>query len=300
VVGLIVLLVDDLRLGAALRAMRLRRGWRQSDLAQTAGLSHGTVSLIERGHVADVTLDTVRSVAAALDARVEVLVRWRGADVDRLLGARHSAMHETLAQRFASMPGWIYRPEVSFSHFGERGVIDGLACHAATRTLIVIELKTELVDVQELIGSVDRKRRLAVIVARSLGWIPEFVGVWLVVADSRTNHRHVARHRQLLAAAFPHRGTPVTRWLRDPTLVATSFRTGPAPRVAGASGPAPRVAGASGPIEVLSALTYMPYSNPGSTRHDLGPVKRVRTRTGAPGPTADVPTRAGTGRSGSA
>ena len=49
---------------------------------------------------------------------------------------------------------------------GERGVIDILAWHAATRTLLVIELKTEIVDINELMGTVDRKRRLAATVAR--------------------------------------------------------------------------------------------------------------------------------------
>lgn len=35
-------------------------------------------------------------------------------------------------------------PEVSFSIYGQRGVIDILAWHAATRSLLVIELKTEM------------------------------------------------------------------------------------------------------------------------------------------------------------
>jgi hypothetical protein len=61
-------------------------------------------------------------------------------------------------------------PEVSFSIFGERGVIDVLAWHAATRTILVIELKTVIADVNELIGNVDRKRRLAPRVAAERGW----------------------------------------------------------------------------------------------------------------------------------
>ncbi len=63
------------------------------------------------------------------------------------------------------------RPEVSFAVYGERGVIDILAWHPGERALLVIELKTEIVDIQDLIGTVDRKRRLARVVARDRGWV---------------------------------------------------------------------------------------------------------------------------------
>jgi hypothetical protein len=67
-------------------------------------------------------------------------------------------------------PGWSIAPEVSFSIWGERGLIDILAWHAPTRSLLVIELKTAIVDVSGLVGTVDRKRRLAPEIARSRGW----------------------------------------------------------------------------------------------------------------------------------
>ena len=51
------------------------------------------------------------------------------------------------------MPAWVVRPEVSFSIYGERGVIDVLAWHPARRAILVIELKTELVDINELMGT---------------------------------------------------------------------------------------------------------------------------------------------------
>ena len=43
-------------------------------------------------------------------------------------------------------------PEVSFSIYGERGVIDILAWHPGRRALLIIELKTDIVDVNELVG----------------------------------------------------------------------------------------------------------------------------------------------------
>lgn len=63
-----------------LRALRQRRGLRQLDVALAAGVSQTLVSLIERGHLSTISLRTLRSVLAVLDARTEVLVTWRGGE----------------------------------------------------------------------------------------------------------------------------------------------------------------------------------------------------------------------------
>jgi transcriptional regulator with XRE-family HTH domain len=70
--------MDDQRLGAAIRAVRIRRGLRQLDLAQSADVSRTTVSLVERGHWQRLSIETIRRIAAAVDVRVEVTRRWRG------------------------------------------------------------------------------------------------------------------------------------------------------------------------------------------------------------------------------
>lgn len=46
--------------------------------------------------------------------------------------------------------GWLPRVEATYSRFGERGSIDVLAFHAATRTLLVVEIKTVIADAQGL------------------------------------------------------------------------------------------------------------------------------------------------------
>jgi transcriptional regulator with XRE-family HTH domain len=89
--------MDDHRIGTAFRAIRLRKHWRQQDVADAAGRSRWTVSRIERGRLDEITLPALRSVAAALDARLDLVLRWRGSDLDRLLNARHSQLHELLA-----------------------------------------------------------------------------------------------------------------------------------------------------------------------------------------------------------
>lgn len=126
-------------------------------------------------------------------------------------------MHELVARMFARLPEWTIVPEVSFSVFGERGIVDILAWHAASRTVLVIELKTDIVDVQETVGTLDRKGRLAKRIAADRGWQVDHVAVWLAVADSRTAHRHVAAHRTMLGNAFPADGGELRKWLRRPT-----------------------------------------------------------------------------------
>lgn len=150
-----------------MRQVRTRRGWRQADLSEAADVSRATISRMERGHFGKVSLGTIRRVAAALDIRIELIARWRAGDLDRLLNARHSALHELNARHFAELPGWMAEPEVSFSIFGERGVIDILAWHPGRRALLITELKTDIADVSDLVGTVDRKRRLAAQVART-------------------------------------------------------------------------------------------------------------------------------------
>jgi transcriptional regulator with XRE-family HTH domain len=208
--------MDDRRIGTTLRSLRIRHSWRQEDLSAAAGVSVRTVQRIEGGRAEGVQLETLRSVARALDAWVDVAVRWRGGELDRLLNVRHSLMHERVALLLAESGGWEIVPEASFSIYGERGAIDILAWHAERRILLVIELKTEIVDVQDLVGRVDRKRRLAPQIARERGWLPDVVAVWVVVAEGRTNRRRVAAHRTMLGAAFPDDGRRVHGWLRAP------------------------------------------------------------------------------------
>lgn len=157
----------------------------------------------------------------ALGGRIDFVVRWQGGELDRLLNSRHSQLHESLAQMFESLADWQIAAEVSFNIRGERGVVDILAWHAATRTLLVIELKTDIVDMNEMLGTLDRKTRLAKTIARERGWFPERVAVWLVIAESSMNRRRVARHASVLRRAFPDDGRRVRGWLAAPEA---SFR----------------------------------------------------------------------------
>jgi len=218
--------MEDQRVSAAFRAARIKRGMRQEDVASAAKVSRASVSRVERGHFDSLSLSTTRAIAAVLDIRLELLPRWRGGDLDRMLNARHSALHEAVARWFRNeLTDWILAPEVSFSIWGERGVIDLLAWHPQQRALVVTELKTDISDANELVGTVDRKRRLAAQVARDHGWDPATVSVWVVVSASRTNRRRIASHHAMLRAAFPADGRSMRAWLRDPAVSIAALST---------------------------------------------------------------------------
>lgn len=212
-------------MGAALRGMRTKRGWRQEDLAGRAKVSREMVGRIELGHAGSVALGTFRRVVGALDGRLDTVIRWHGGDLPRLLNARHAAMHEAMALRLRDLAGWVFEPEVSFSIYGERGVIDILGWHEECRAILVIELKTEFVDINETMGTLDRKGRLAAVIARERGWDPATTSVWLVVADGRTNRRALAAHANVLRAKYPADGRTIRAWLSRPAgrILALSF-----------------------------------------------------------------------------
>jgi transcriptional regulator with XRE-family HTH domain len=243
--------VDDVRLGNTLRMIRIRKRLRQVDVARRAGVRRELIGRIERFGPHDVRLQTFRAVAAALGVRVETKLRWQGGDLDRIVNEAHAALHEALAHHLSRLPGWTWKAEVSFSIYGERGVIDILAWHAEARSLLIIELKTELVDPQDLVGTMDRRVRLGARIAAQLGWVPRTVSAWVVLTDTRTNHRRVLRHAGLVKRAFPADGHGVRSWLIRP-------------------------AGR------ISALSYWTGVRPGATRLAPGQPQRVRSRPTAP------------------
>jgi transcriptional regulator with XRE-family HTH domain len=208
--------MDDARIGAAFRAVRIRRRLRQADVAARAGVSQSLVSQVERGHFDRISLAGLRRIGRALDIRIDIVARWRGGELDRMLSRGHSLLAESVVASFARWDGWLLAPEVSFSIWGERGIIDLLAFHAPTATLLIIELKTVIVDVNELIGTLDRKTRLAVEIAAGRGWQERSVSRWVIVERTSTNQRRLRDHRSVLRASFPDDGRALQGWLPRP------------------------------------------------------------------------------------
>ena len=262
--------VNHQDVGALFRAVRIRAGLRQADVATDAKVDRMAVSKVERGHLGGITLDRLRSIAGVLEIRLDLRPSWRGGDTARAVSERHTRMHE-LAATMLVRARWELATEVTFSQWGERGAIDILAWHPGRRVLLVIELKTELPDPAGLIAQVDRYRRLAPAIAADRGWHPDRVAVWVLVAESSMNRRQLARHRVMLRNAFPLDGHAFRRWLRDPPGVAGSGGGGGRGGHVGSGDPV----GSGGP---LAGLAFLSDAGPGITRRRLGPTRRVSAR----------------------
>jgi transcriptional regulator with XRE-family HTH domain len=159
----------DAEVARIARALRRRRGWRQEDVAVRAGIHRSTISLVEGGHFSRLTLAVIRRCFEPLQADLELTARWRGAELDRLLDEQHSWLQSSWKAKLERW-GWAVQAEASFNHYGERGRIDLLAWYGTQRVLLVVEIKTEIVDSQALLGALDVKLRVAPITCRELGW----------------------------------------------------------------------------------------------------------------------------------
>jgi hypothetical protein len=103
---------------------------------------------------------------------------------------------------------------VTFSRYGERGSIDLLAFHSASQTLLVVEIKTIVADLQGILRPLDVKVRLARDVARTLDWDARVIVPCLVIADDSTARRRVASHEALFSR-FDLRGWRARYWIRN-------------------------------------------------------------------------------------
>lgn len=207
--------MDLVRFGRGIRALRMRRKWRQVDLAAAADVSQTLVARIERGSGDTVPPRKLDRVAAALGARVDLRLNYNGEALDRFLDAAHAALVEVVA-RVLRAAGWEVVVEATFWIRGERGSIDILAFHAATGIVLVIEVKSVVPDVQSMLAALDRKSRLAREIARDRGWAAVVVATVLVIGDDRTARRRVDAHAATFEQAFPARAVEVRRWILRP------------------------------------------------------------------------------------
>jgi transcriptional regulator with XRE-family HTH domain len=196
-----------------LRALRRRRGWSQRSLAARLGISKSRMSRWETGTLDGCSISQVEAWATVLNARIVVDLRVDGERP--LTDARHASLQEWLVASLRAS-GWLAEAEVSFNHFGDRGRVDVLAYHPALRILLVIEIKTRVDDVQDVLGRLDVKRRVGPNLAADRGWTAGTVIPGLVVLEGRTARRRIAYHASLFGT-FNVRGRSAIAWLKAPT-----------------------------------------------------------------------------------
>ena len=206
-------------MGRVLRMLRLRREWRQSDVGEKAGISSSAVGRHENGLIGSVS--ALEQHAAVFALRVEVRVVGRAGSLIRLADEEHARIVEMVVAWFREH-GFITEPEASFSEWGERGRIDLLASDPASGTLVIVEVKTQLLDLQDLFGSLNVKERLAATIAERRGWKVTRCVTVLAVAHSAANRTVVREHPSLFAIFDTRRltiaglrsGRPLIHWVK--------------------------------------------------------------------------------------
>jgi transcriptional regulator with XRE-family HTH domain len=122
------------RCGASFRAVRIKRGWRQIDVAARAKVDRSVVSAIERGHLERLSIRSLLAIARVLEIQLTWSARWQDGDLDRLIGGRHARLHEAVASWFGStLPDSILAPEGSLSIFGGASSISSRGIRSAGR-----------------------------------------------------------------------------------------------------------------------------------------------------------------------
>jgi len=178
-------------------------------------VSQTAVSRLERGRLGGTAVGTVARVVAELGAELEVRVRWHGEELDRLLDAAHAAMVERLIEMLVPL-GWQCAAEVTFLIGGERGSVDVLAWHERSGRLLVVETKSVVPDLQQMLSAFDRKVRLGPTIAARRGWQVSGVAKAIVLAGTATNRRRAQRFSATLRTVLPSDGGTMRRWLSDP------------------------------------------------------------------------------------
>ncbi len=208
--------MHPIRIGRIVRTLRRRRGWRQVDLATRAAVSQQTVSRAERGRIDELSLALLGRVLRALEAELELNVRWRGGELDRVIDEGHAHLVATTIDRLEDL-GWMAIPEVTYLIGRDRGSIDVFASRPSHQAVLVVEVKADLTSAEGTLRRHDEKVRHGGQIARSrFGWDVAFVARLLVLPDASTPRRRLARHAALFDRAYPLRASALRAWLRDP------------------------------------------------------------------------------------
>lgn len=168
-------------------------------------------------------------------------------EAKRSIGSSTKTMRRSSRPPFddSSAPAGRLRSRCPSPSWGERGSIDVLGFHRAAGALLVVEVKSVVPDSQATNHGLDRKARIAPELARERGWRVRHVSRLLVIGDSATSRRRLARLSATYDVALPARGGTVRAWLGDP----------------------------NGPI---AGILFVAFGDHGSTRRTLRGRERVR------------------------
>jgi transcriptional regulator with XRE-family HTH domain len=189
------------RLGGDVRASRKRRRLTQAGLAARVGVVQSTISDLERGHGASLSMDLWQRVFTALDRRF-VLEPSRD-PVEWPRDAGHLAIQE-LVLRLGRAAGYTGSFELPTRPTHPTRSADVGLRDDRRRLLVLVECWNTISDVGEAVRSTNRKLAEAHAAAVAFGgYRPHRVaGCWVVRATA-SNRALVARYPELFARQFP-------------------------------------------------------------------------------------------------
>lgn len=211
---------NAVRLGAATRDARGRRGWSRQALGEKVGLGATRVGQIERGAGAGVSLEVWFALGQALD--MPFRAKFARDRIEEPLDAGHLAMQE-LMLRLGRETGRARTFELATRPGNPALSIDVCTRDDAPRVLTIEECWNSFGNINESVRSTRRKvaeaQQLAVAAGGNAG--PYRVAAVWVVRDTRRNREILARYPEVFTAAF----TGLSRqW-----VAALTTRTSPPP-----------------------------------------------------------------------
>lgn len=189
------------RLGRDVRAARRRRRLTQAALGAAVGVGRMTVSRLERGLGAGLTLDAVQRLAIALGTRLALSLP-RDPE-EHPADAGHLAMQE-LVLRLGRQVGYQGLAELPTRPAEPWRSIDVALCDDVRRRLTVVECWNTVGDVGAAARTSSRKlaEAAALAAARWGEGRHEVRLVWVVRASTR-NRTLIGRYPEVFAARFP-------------------------------------------------------------------------------------------------
>jgi transcriptional regulator with XRE-family HTH domain len=203
-------------IGRTIRHTRLASRITQLQLASAVGLSQTEISAIERAIYPDLPLSTAERVLDALDIRIELrLVPPFVVGRNETRDEAHARCVGYVARRLEDA-GWQVAREVPVGGSRWRGFIDILAFHPDARLLVIVEIKTEIVDVGEIDRQLSAYEREAWSAAHGFGWRPTSAIGALVLLGTEENEETVRRHRDVFERTYTFDGRALGGLVRSP------------------------------------------------------------------------------------
>lgn len=190
---------------ALVRSTRTGVRMTQRTLSRRSGVSQSRISRLENLVIDDVSLGEVDALMTALNIRY-----WLGTDVPRVTKSSRDLIHgwctAYVARRLLAH-GWHVQREVEIGGDRWKGWIDVLAFDSESGVLVVIEVKTEVVDIGAIERSLNWYQREAPRAAQAFQWPVGSVASALLVLHTAVNERVLIASRQHLSLGFPGRAS---------------------------------------------------------------------------------------------